>query len=175
LNSSRSSLASSRTIPALKRPTAGVHSTTARSAATTTTSHLSVTSKTTNKLSKTRDSLGLARNHLNGNANRTKATNSTAAFPDKKRIMHASDPTKTTTSSHSTIPTSITHNTSGVIDNMRKVLEQRLNVSLPHERDQLATSLADGIHLCNFVNSVRARSVPTVLTSSSPTVRSQHL
>ncbi|KHN70961.1 Leucine-rich repeat and calponin homology domain-containing protein 3, partial [Toxocara canis] len=160
LSSSRSSVASSRAIPTLKRPpVSGAHIAT-RTTTATTNVHTTTALKTSNKLTKARDSLGLARNHLNGNTVRK----TSSAVGDKARIAHANDTHTTPPMLHSNIASTVTHTTTGVIENMRKALEQRLNITLPHERDQLATSLADGIHLCNFANSVRIRAVPTVLT-----------
>ncbi|VDM23401.1 unnamed protein product [Toxocara canis] len=163
LSSSRSSVASSRAIPTLKRPpVSGAHIAT-RTTTATTNVHTTTALKTSNKLTKARDSLGLARNHLNGNTVRK----TSSAVGDKARIAHANDTHTTPPMLHSNIASTVTHTTTGVIENMRKALEQRLNITLPHERDQLATSLADGIHLCNFANSVRIRAVPTVLTPPS--------
>lgn len=51
-----------------------------------------------------------------------------------------------------------------------QVLEDRLGTSLSNERSQLAESLSDGVHLCNFVNQIRPRSVPAVFTSTSKEV-----
>uniref|UniRef100_F1KVB5 Leucine-rich repeat and calponiny domain-containing protein 3 n=1 Tax=Ascaris suum TaxID=6253 RepID=F1KVB5_ASCSU len=156
LNSSRSSVASSRAIPALKRPLPAPHSST-------TSTNTTSMSRTTNKLTKTRDSLGLARSQMNGKSNRKP----TSAVSEKPRPIHSNDANSVSTA-RTAVTSTVTHTTSGVIDNMRKALEQRLNLTLPHERDQLAASLADGIHLCNFANSIRARAVPTVLTAPSP-------
>uniref|UniRef100_A0A9J2QBI9 Calponin-homology (CH) domain-containing protein n=1 Tax=Ascaris lumbricoides TaxID=6252 RepID=A0A9J2QBI9_ASCLU len=100
---------------------------------------------------------------MNGKSNRKP----TSAVSEKPRPIHSNDANSVSTA-RTAVTSTVTHTTSGVIDNMRKALEQRLNLTLPHERDQLAASLADGIHLCNFANSIRARAVPTVLTAPSP-------
>uniref|UniRef100_A0A915A6Z3 Calponin-homology (CH) domain-containing protein n=2 Tax=Parascaris univalens TaxID=6257 RepID=A0A915A6Z3_PARUN len=156
LNSSRSSVASSRAIPALKRPLPAPH-------ASTTNTNTTSMSRTTNKLTKTRDSLGLARSQMNGKTSRKP----TSAVSEKPRPLQMNDANSVSTT-RTVVASTVTHTSSGIIDNMRKALEQRLNLTLPHERDQLAASLADGIHLCNFVNSIRARAVPTVLIAPSP-------
>ncbi|VDN88577.1 unnamed protein product, partial [Brugia pahangi] len=60
--------------------------------------------------------------------------------------------------------------TSNVVENMRKVLESRLNTTLPSGRSQLSASLADGVKLCNFANRIRLRAVHSLFTPVSDDV-----
>ncbi|VDM92073.1 unnamed protein product [Litomosoides sigmodontis] len=53
------------------------------------------------------------------------------------------------------------------VENMRKVLENRLNITLPSARAQLSALLADGVKLCNFANRIRLRSVNSLFTPVS--------
>ncbi|KAM3728033.1 Leucine-rich repeat and calponin [Dirofilaria immitis] len=67
-----------------------------------------------------------------------------------------------------TISGTSSSSTSGsVVENMRKVLESRLNITLPSGRLQLAASLADGVTLCNFANRIRLRAVNSLFTPVS--------
>ncbi|VBB34880.1 unnamed protein product, partial [Acanthocheilonema viteae] len=56
---------------------------------------------------------------------------------------------------------------SNIVENMRKVLESRLNITLPSGRSQLSASLADGVKLCNFANRIRLRAVNSLFTPVS--------
>ncbi|VDM95398.1 unnamed protein product [Thelazia callipaeda] len=74
-----------------------------------------------------------------------------------------------TKSSHSPrISTKISYSTStnnsGIVENMRKVIEDRLNLTLPSDRSQLAASLSDGVKLCNFANQIRTKAVSSLFT-----------
>ncbi|VDN88872.1 unnamed protein product [Brugia pahangi] len=51
-----------------------------------------------------------------------------------------------------------------------KVLESRLNTTLPSGRSQLSASLADGVKLCNFANRIRLRAVHSLFTPVSDDV-----
>jgi hypothetical protein len=58
---------------------------------------------------------------------------------------------------------------------MRKILELRLfstngNQHFSTDRSTFAAELSNGVHLCNFVNHLRPRSVPVVLTPLNPQV-----
>uniref|UniRef100_A0A915PRK0 Calponin-homology (CH) domain-containing protein n=1 Tax=Setaria digitata TaxID=48799 RepID=A0A915PRK0_9BILA len=69
---------------------------------------------------------------------------------------------------HGTVNSTSTHVTNaGTVENMRKILEGRLNITLPSERAQLAASLADGVKLCNFANCIRLRAVNSLFTPAS--------
>ncbi|KAH7729089.1 Leucine rich repeat 4 [Aphelenchoides avenae] len=59
------------------------------------------------------------------------------------------------------------------IEQMRKLLEEKLtldgvSLQLPADRATLAAELANGVHLCNYANQLRSRSVPVVLTTMAP-------
>uniref|UniRef100_A0A914V1G7 Calponin-homology (CH) domain-containing protein n=1 Tax=Plectus sambesii TaxID=2011161 RepID=A0A914V1G7_9BILA len=62
-----------------------------------------------------------------------------------------------------------TPNSDAAVEQMRKTLETKLGITLPSERDELATALSDGVHLCTFINHLRVRAVPSVHTPLNET------
>ncbi|CAG9537781.1 unnamed protein product [Cercopithifilaria johnstoni] len=89
------------------------------------------------------------------------ATNTGTRAP--RTVLHRSPINHTTISG---IGSNVTTN-SNIVENMRKVLENRLNITLPSGRSQLSASLADGVKLCNFANRIRLRAVNSLFTPVS--------
>ncbi|VDN56858.1 unnamed protein product [Dracunculus medinensis] len=108
------------------------------------------------KLLKARDSIGIARNSLN---NKTKKPCEPINRHQFTRIASVNN--NTSSSNAGQVPAA------GVVEAMRKAIEQRLNTELPKDREQLAISLADGIHLCNFANQIRPKTISSVLLRPS--------
>uniref|UniRef100_A0A1I8EGI1 Calponin-homology (CH) domain-containing protein n=1 Tax=Wuchereria bancrofti TaxID=6293 RepID=A0A1I8EGI1_WUCBA len=88
-------------------------------------------------------------------------TNNSTKTP--RTILHRSPISHATTISG----TSSNMITGNIVENMRKVLENRLNTTLPSGRSQLSASLADGVKLCNFANRIRLRAVHSLFTPVS--------
>ncbi|KRZ16008.1 Leucine-rich repeat and calponin homology domain-containing protein 3, partial [Trichinella zimbabwensis] len=53
-----------------------------------------------------------------------------------------------------------------VVESIRKIVEQKLDVDLPHSAEALGNVLSDGVLLCNFINAIRPRTVAIVHTSA---------
>uniref|UniRef100_A0A0N5AI04 Calponin-homology (CH) domain-containing protein n=1 Tax=Syphacia muris TaxID=451379 RepID=A0A0N5AI04_9BILA len=108
------------------------------------------------KLTKTRDSIGIARRHLVNNSSSSSALRKSSVVG---RTQFDESGSNTTISGTSLIRRNI--------ENMRKILESRLETVLSANQEQLANQLSDGTLLCNFANRVRGRIISNVLMPAS--------
>lgn len=105
-------------------------------------------------MNKPRDSLGLTRNNLIANRTSTTPPLSPEATIENMRKVCVCVLFLNLLSS-----------------NCLQLLELRLSIDFEGaDEHRLAEQLADGIHLCNYVNAIRIRSVPTVLSPISSDV-----
>ncbi|OZC04905.1 hypothetical protein X798_08125, partial [Onchocerca flexuosa] len=105
------------------------------------------------------------RNSMPPHTTNSRINDSTSSIKKSKSIINTTTRTSRATLHRSSInPTTVSGTSSiltsgGIVENMRKILENRLKISLPSGRLQLAASLADGVTLCNFANRIRLRAI----------------
>ncbi|MFH4976638.1 hypothetical protein AB6A40_003347 [Gnathostoma spinigerum] len=91
-----------------------------------------------------------------------------------RRVPRSKSTTETCIASRNTAPTqlparsSINRSSRQLIENMKKILEDQLELELPSKSEELASSLADGVYLCNFANRIRVRAVSSIFSPVSP-------
>ncbi|VDO46308.1 unnamed protein product [Onchocerca flexuosa] len=86
------------------------------------------------------------RNSMPPHTTNSRINDSTSSIKKSKSIINATTRTSRATLHRSSI-------------NPTTILENRLKISLPSGRLQLAASLADGVTLCNFANRIRLRAI----------------
>ncbi|VDK89041.1 unnamed protein product, partial [Onchocerca ochengi] len=113
------------------------------------------------------------RNSMPTHTTNSRTNDSISSLTKSKSVINTTTRTsRTTLHRSSTNPTTVSGTSSnvtsgGIIENMRKILENRLNITLPSGRLQLAASLADGVTLCNFANRIRLRAINSLFTPVS--------
>ncbi|EFO19492.2 hypothetical protein LOAG_09003 [Loa loa] len=90
-----------------------------------------------------------------------------SSLTKSKSIANATTKTQRTRLHRSPINHTTISGTGNIVENMRKILEGRLNITLPSGRSELSATLADGVKLCNFANRIRLRAVHSLFTPVS--------